>query len=154
LVGSTITTYQYDASAGKGVTAYVVDTGVNINHTDFGGRARWGANFSPGQPDQDLGGHGTHVAGTIAGTKYGVAKNAQIVAVKVLGPQGGSNADVIKGVEWVVADHKRAVEDARRAGRVYPGSVINMSLGGGKSTALDGAVENVGITSIKVKKKA
>jgi len=142
LVGSTITTYQYDASAGKGVTAYVVDTGVNINHTDFGGRARWGANFSPGQPDQDLGGHGTHVAGTIAGTKYGVAKNAQIVAVKVLGPQGGSNADVIKGVEWVVADHKRAVEDARRAGRVYPGSVINMSLGGGKSTALDGAVEN------------
>ncbi|CAG8622958.1 8634_t:CDS:2 [Paraglomus occultum] len=150
LVQSTFSTYQYDATAGNGVTAYVIDTGVNINHTDFGGRARWGANFSPGQPDQDLGGHGTHVAGTIAGTTYGVAKNAQIVAVKVLGPQGGTNSDVIKGVQWTVADYKKAVDDARRAGKVYKGAVINMSLGGGKSNALDKAVNEAVTAGIVV----
>jgi len=127
--------YQY-GSTGAGVDAYIVDTGINIQHTDFAGRVIWGANFAD-NTNTDCNGHGTHVAGTVGGTVYGVAKKATLIAVKVLDCQGsGTNAGVISGVNWVVSS---------RATRKRP-SVANMSLGGGKSTALDTAVKSA-ITS-------
>ncbi|KAF9288481.1 hypothetical protein BGZ68_000186 [Mortierella alpina] len=120
--------YLYNDAAGSGVTAYVIDTGVYTAHSDFGGRATWGANFISGSANTDENGHGTHVAGTIGGTKYGVAKKVSIVGVKVLDAGGsGSTSGVVAGMDWVAA---RAV-----AGK----SVVNMSLGGGKSTAINDA---------------
>ncbi|KAG0256714.1 hypothetical protein BG011_004350 [Mortierella polycephala] len=120
--------YYYNDAAGSGVTAYVIDTGVYPGHSDFGGRASQGANFVSGSANTDENGHGTHVAGTIGGTKYGVAKKVTIVGVKVLDRNGsGATSGVVAGMDWV-AD--RAV-----AGK----SVINMSLGGGKSQAIDDA---------------
>ena len=129
----------YDDSAGEGVTAYVIDTGVNINHVEFGGRAEWGTTI-PNEPDEDQEGHGTHVAGTIAGSTYGVAKKARIVAVKVLGPKGGTNSDVIKGIEWAVNAHRR---ESSNNDPSFKGSVANMSLGGSNSAALDAAANGV-----------
>lgn len=128
--------YLFDDEAGEGVTAYVVDTGINIEHDDFEGRASWGAAFG-GNPEMDDNGHGTHCAGTITGKHYGVAKKANIVAVKVLSGAGsGSMSDVVKGVEFVAAAHKR--DSANKKG--YKGTTANMSLGGGKSPSLDLAV--------------
>ncbi|RDI19365.1 S8 family peptidase [Lentzea flaviverrucosa] len=120
--------YNY-TSTGTGVTAYVLDTGVRISHTTFGGRARNGYDFIDNdQVAQDGNGHGTHVAGTIAGSRYGVAKAAKIVAVRVLNNEGGGTvAGVVAGIDWVTAN---AVKPA----------VANMSLGGGASTAIDDAV--------------
>ncbi|KAF9347731.1 hypothetical protein BGX34_002918 [Mortierella sp. NVP85] len=121
--------YFYQDQAGSGVTAYVIDTGVNAGHTDFGGRATMGANFISGSANTDENGHGTHVAGTIGGTKYGVAKQARIVGVKVLNAQGsGSFSGIIAGMDWV-AQRGRGTK-----------AVVNMSLGGGKSTSVDQAV--------------
>ncbi|KAF9272738.1 hypothetical protein BGZ74_005086 [Mortierella antarctica] len=120
--------YVYNNAAGEGVTAYVVDTGVYVEHFEFGGRATWGANFVEGTSDADEHGHGTHVAGTIGGAHYGVAKKVNIVAVRVLDAQGsGSLSGVIAGMDWVA---KNAV-----AGK----SVVNMSLGGSKSQAINDA---------------
>ncbi|KAL1924016.1 uncharacterized protein VTP21DRAFT_7051 [Calcarisporiella thermophila] len=125
--------YIYDANSGNGVTAYVIDTGVYIQHPEFQGRARWGATFaSDGNTDGH--GHGTHVAGTIASKTYGVAKKASIVAVKVLNAQGsGTNSDVIAGINWAANDSKKNKKHT---------SVANMSLGGGASTAVDNAVNS------------
>jgi subtilisin family serine protease len=124
-------TFRYDTTAGSGVRAYIIDTGIRITHTDFGGRALWGYNAVSGSTNTDLNGHGTHVASTTGGTTYGVAKRATLVAIKVLGDNGsGSNAGVIAGVEWAYKD-----ANGRR-------SVANMSLGGGATTALDTAVNN------------
>ncbi|MBO8194436.1 S8 family peptidase [Streptomyces oryzae] len=122
--------YTYPAGAGAGVTAYVIDTGVRISHHDFGGRASYGYDaVDKDKTAQDGNGHGTHVAGTIAGTKYGVAKKAKIVAVRVLNNQGsGTTALAVAGVDWVTKHHKGP-------------SVANMSLGGGKDAALDAAVK-------------
>ena len=87
-------TYTYDESAGRGVDVYVVDTGVYTEHEQFGSRARWGATFGP-YSNADLYGHGTHCAGTVASAQFGVAKNASIIAVKVLGDDGnGEISDV------------------------------------------------------------
>ncbi|KAI8594221.1 subtilisin-like serine protease-like protein PR1A [Dissophora ornata] len=120
--------YLYNDAAGQGVTAYVVDTGVYAGHSDFGGRASMGANFISGSSNTDENGHGTHVSGTIGGTKYGVAKKVKIVGVKVLDADGsGSTSGVVAGMDWVA---KHAV-----AGK----SVVNMSLGGSKSQALNDA---------------
>ncbi|KAG0033622.1 hypothetical protein BGZ81_007880 [Podila clonocystis] len=120
--------YRYNDAAGEGVTAYVVDTGVYIAHSEFEDRATWGANFIDGSSDEDEHGHGTHVAGTIGGANYGVAKKVKIVAVRVLDAQGsGALSGVIAGMDWVA---KNAV----------PGkSVVNMSLGGSKSKAINDA---------------
>ncbi|KAJ1850138.1 proteinase B [Coemansia sp. RSA 2703] len=134
--------YVHDASAGEGVTVYVVDTGVNIDHVDFEGRARWGKTVPLNDVDKDMNGHGTHVAGTIAGKRYGVAKGAEVVAVKVLGSNGsGSMADVVMGVEFTVGEHRKAVAKAQKEGKSHRGSVANMSLGGGLSRALNLAVD-------------
>ncbi len=122
--------YTYPDSAGEGVTAYVIDTGVRVSHQDFGGRASSGFDAIDNDDDADDGnGHGTHVAGTIAGTAHGVAKKAKIVAVRVLDDSGsGTTEQVVAGIDWVTAHHKGP-------------SVANMSLGGGADPALDAAVQ-------------
>lgn len=120
--------YNYNFT-GSGVRAYVIDTGILTSHTQFGGRAS--AVFDAfGGNGQDCNGHGTHVAGTIGGSTYGVAKSARLRAVRVLNCSGsGSTSGVIAGVDWVTENH------------IKP-AVANMSLGGGASTALDEAVNN------------
>ncbi|KAJ2725464.1 proteinase B [Coemansia sp. Benny D115] len=134
--------YLHDPSGGEGITVFVVDTGVNIDHVDFEGRARWGKTVPVNDVDEDRNGHGTHVAGTIAGKRYGVAKGAEVVAVKVLGSNGsGSMADVVMGVEFTVGEHRKAVAEAQKQGKTHRGSVANMSLGGGLSRALNLAVD-------------
>ncbi|KAK6360455.1 serine protease [Orbilia blumenaviensis] len=129
--------YLYSGEGGDGVNVYVIDTGTNIEHVDFEGRANWGKTIPANDEDKDGNGHGTHCSGTIAGKKYGVAKKAHVYAVKVLKSNGsGTMSDVVKGVEWAVTDHlKRSKEE-----KGLKGSVANMSLGGGKSTTLDLAV--------------
>ncbi|MGW3086505.1 S8 family peptidase [Streptomyces sp. NPDC001108] len=121
--------YTYPDHAGAGVTAYIIDTGVRISHSDFGGRASNGYDaIDNDNTAQDGHGHGTHVAGTVAGTSYGVAKKAKIVAVRVLDNSGSGTTDqVVAGIDWVTAN---AVKPA----------VANMSLGGGADAVLDAAV--------------
>jgi len=117
------------------VKAYVIDTGVNSNHNEFTGRVELGPNFHDSSAtSEDDNGHGTHCAGTIAGTQYGLAKNAQVIGVKVLGRLGsGSLANVAAGVEWAAEQH---VGDGANAK-----SVASMSLGGSASEVMDRAVE-------------
>jgi serine protease len=123
--------YIYDTTASN-VYTYIVDTGVRPNHNDFGGRVLSGFTaISDGRGSNDCNGHGTHVAGTVAGATWGVAKAARIVPVRVLNCQGsGTNSGVIAGMDWVAANH------------IKP-AVANMSLGGGASTATDNAVTNM-----------
>ncbi|KAI8086232.1 serine protease [Halteromyces radiatus] len=137
----TFNKYLYDEkTAGEGVKVYVIDTGVNIDHVDLEGRATWGATI-PSDDDIDGNGHGSHCAGTIAGKRYGVAKKAEPVAVKVLSSNGsGTMSDVVQGVEWASIAHSKAAEAAKKSGKTFRGSVANMSLGGGKSRSLDIAV--------------
>ncbi len=120
--------YHYDYD-GSGVTAFVIDTGVRNTHNEFGGRASSGYDFIDNDNDSsDCNGHGTHVAGTIGGSTYGVAKNVNIVGVRVLNCSGsGTNSGVISGINWVKNNAQGP-------------SVANMSLGGGASQALDDAV--------------
>ncbi|WP_055492652.1 S8 family peptidase [Streptomyces sp. TP-A0356] len=124
-------TYTYPDSAGSGVTAYVIDTGVRITHQQISGRASYGYDAVDGDTiASDGNGHGTHVATTIAGSTYGVAKKAKIVAVRVLDNNGsGTTAGVIAGIDWVTANHTSP-------------AVANMSLGGSASSSLDTAVRN------------
>ncbi|MEU9985170.1 S8 family peptidase [Streptomyces sp. NPDC050856] len=123
--------YTYPDQAGSGATIYVIDTGVRVSHSDFGGRAVNGYDAVDGDNvAQDGNGHGTHVASTAAGSAYGVAKRARIVAVRVLDNNGsGTTAGVVAGIDWVTRNHSGP-------------SVANMSLGGGASTAIDTAVRN------------
>ena len=131
--------YSYDAD-GTGVTAYVIDTGVT-GHSEFGDRLKSGRRYYNAGWDwlpwitydtntDDCNGHGTHVAGTIAGTTYGVAKNADIIPVRVFGCNGSTSTSIIvEAIDWVVAHHRSGVP-----------AVANLSLGGGPSSALDAAV--------------
>ncbi|MEV6345317.1 S8 family peptidase [Actinoplanes sp. NPDC051851] len=123
-------TYTYPSTA-SGVHAYIIDTGILTTHTDFGGRAVSGYDFVDGDSNAtDCNGHGTHVAGTVGGTTYGVAKAVQLVAVRVLNCSGsGTTAGVVNGINWVTSN---AIKPA----------VANMSLGGSASTTLDTAVSN------------
>ncbi|MFH8612367.1 S8 family peptidase [Streptomyces sp. NPDC018029] len=125
--------YTYPDTAGSGVTAYVIDTGVRISHSEISGRAVNGYDAVDGDSTaQDGNGHGTHVATTIAGKTYGVAKKAKVVAVRVLDNNGsGTTAGVIAGIDWVTSNHAAGAP-----------AVANMSLGGGASTSLDNAVKN------------
>jgi subtilisin family serine protease len=123
-------TYSFPDTAGQGVNIYVVDSGVYVEHSDFGGRATWGIAFN-NLTLADENGHGTHVATTAIGRKYGVAKKANVIAVRVLNAAGsGYTSDVIAGLEW-------STDDASNTGRK---SIINLSLGGGQSDALNKAV--------------
>lgn len=142
----TFNKYLYAADGGEGVDAYTIDTGINVDHVDFEGRARWGKTIPTNDEDADGNGHGTHCSGTIAGKKYGVSKKANIYAVKVLRSSGsGTMSDVVKGVEWAVESHVKKAEAAKKGkAKGFKGSVANMSLGGGKSRVLEIAV-NAGV---------
>ncbi|WP_328479631.1 S8 family peptidase [Streptomyces sp. NBC_00377] len=123
--------YRWPKSAGAGVTVYVIDTGIRITHADFGGRASYGWDFVGGdRVAADGNGHGTHVAATVAGSTLGVARKAEVVAVRVLDDAGaGTTARTVAGIEWVTRHaHKPAV--------------ANLSLGGGYNPVLDAAVRN------------
>ena len=120
------------SSQGAGVHIYVIDTGIEVKHVDFGSRAENGIDSIDAEPDGgDCNGHGTHVAGTAGGTTYGVAKQAKLVSVRVLSCGGcGTTSSVVAGVDWVTAHHTER-------------SVANMSLGGSGSEALDTAVRHL-----------
>jgi subtilisin family serine protease len=120
--------YTYN-NTGNGVKAYIIDTGIRATHAQFGGRVSGGmSSIGDGRDTSDCNGHGTHVAGTVGGSTYGVAKSVSLVPVRVLDCNGsGSTSGVIAGVDWVTANH------------VSP-AVANMSLGGSASSALDNAV--------------
>ncbi|MFI6075169.1 S8 family serine peptidase [Actinoplanes sp. NPDC051343] len=120
----------YTAPSAAGVTAYVLDTGIRITHQQFGGRATNGYDaVDRDNVAQDCNGHGTHVAGTIGGSTWGVAKDVRLVGVRVLGCNGsGSYSDIIAGIDWVTK-------------HAHGPSVANMSLGGTVSKALDDAVD-------------
>jgi serine protease len=131
--------YSYDAD-GSGVRTYIIDTGIFVSHNDFGDRAENGWDFVDNDNvANDCNGHGTHVAGIIGSSTYGVAKNVTLIALRVLDCNGsGSSSDVIAGIDWV---SQNAVRPA----------IINMSLGGGPSSALDRSVQNAinnGITFV------
>ena len=128
--------FQYSRT-GAGVTAYVLDTGVRASHHEFGGRATTGPDFvgdgeaAAASGGGDCNGHGTHVAATLAGERYGVAKSATVVGVRVLDCLGnGRNSEVIDGIDWVTSDHSGNAP-----------AVANLSLGGLQSRAVDDAVK-------------
>ncbi|TPX64889.1 hypothetical protein SpCBS45565_g05548 [Spizellomyces sp. 'palustris'] len=126
--------YTYPDSAGAGVDAYVIDTGVTVSHPDLRGRVTWGASFTGESGTTDGNGHGTHVSGTIGGTTYGVAKKVNIIGVRVLAADGsGSTSGVVAGMNWVA-------DRVKSTGRK---SVANMSLGGGKASAIDSAARGL-----------
>ena len=123
-------TYTYTATASS-VRAYIIDTGVNATHAQFGTRAQNVYNATGDGRASDCNGHGTHVAGTVGGSTYGVAKAVLIRAVKVFTCSGGSaNSTIIAGIDWTTANH------------VKP-AVANLSLGGGASQATDDAVNRL-----------
>ena len=131
--------YYYEQT-GRGVSAYVVDTGIRKSHIDFEGRIGKGFSaISDGHGEDDCQGHGTHVAGTIGGKRFGVAKEVTLHSVRVLGCEGdGAISGVIAGLDWVKANH------------VGP-SVVNLSLGGSPSAAIDNAVKSLirsGVTAL------
>lgn len=121
--------YSWPESAGRGVTVYVIDTGIRVSHKDFGGRASHGWDFVGDDSwAGDGNGHGTHIAATIAGTALGVAKKARVVSVRVLdNAGGGTTAQVIAGIDWVTRNARKP-------------AVANVSLGGYRNAQLDAAV--------------
>jgi subtilisin family serine protease len=136
-------TYMSGAETGAGVTVYVVDTGILASHDDFGGRVA--AGFSALQDDlgtTDCNGHGTHVAGLVGGSSYGVARASTLVPVRVLDCNGGGTlSTLLAGLDWILADYTQSGRPA----------VVNMSLGGDASSALDAAVEKLmasGLTTV------
>jgi subtilisin family serine protease len=124
------TTYTYTAT-GSGVTAYIIDTGINYTHSEFGGRSSF-VYDSFGGTGADCNGHGTHVSGTVGGATYGIAKGVTLKAVRVLDCGGsGSWSGVIAGMDWVTQNHTTGP------------AVANMSLGGGASSSVDAAVNRM-----------
>ncbi|MYX72497.1 S8 family peptidase [Streptomyces sp. SID3915] len=121
----------YEApGAGQGVTAYILDTGIESAHSEFGGRVGTGYDaIGDGRDGEDCNGHGTHVAGTVAGSTYGVARSASLVPVRVLDCEGsGSWAGIIAGLDWI-------------ANNAQQPAVVNASLGGPSSSAVDDAFD-------------
>ncbi|KAL2174084.1 serine protease [Thermothelomyces heterothallicus CBS 202.75] len=132
--GQTDSSYYYSNTAGSGTHVYVIDSGIRVSHEEFGGRAVWGTNLVAASSDTDEAGHGTHVAGIIAGQTYGVAKKATVIAVKVLDRLGsGSSSGLVQGLDW-------AVRDARARGTANR-SVINLSVSGSFSQAINDAIQ-------------
>lgn len=136
-------TYNF-ARTGSGVTAYIVDTGILANHSEFTGRLITGMTaINDGRGTTDCNGHGSHVAGTVGGTKYGVAKSVTLVPVRVLDCNGsGSWSGVIAGLEWIANQHQGAGGATK--------AVANMSLGGGASSSIDAAVANLSNLGVTV----
>ncbi len=123
---------------GIGVTAYIVDTGIRYDHQEFGGRASFGYDFEQRGDGSDCHGHGTHVAGTVGGATYGVAKEVSLVSVRVLDCNGaGTLSGVIAGLDWIAKNAQRP-------------AVANMSLGGARSESLNGAVDNLVASGVPV----
>ncbi|KAK1624078.1 subtilase [Colletotrichum phormii] len=135
--------YVFDQTGGDGITAYIVDTGILTTHSEFQSRATFGANFI-NSVDTDENGHGSHVAGTIGGQTFGVAKNVNLIGVKVLDGDGaGSNSGVLDGMQFVIDD----VAKKNLTGK----AVMNMSLGGSASAAVNRAIQalnNAGIVPV------
>jgi subtilisin family serine protease len=126
------TSYTY-TSTGSSVKAYIIDTGIRFSHSQFGGRAVTGEDEIDGGTADDCNGHGTHVAGTVGGSTYGIAKAVSLVAVRVLNCSGsGTWSGVIAGIDWVTADHASGAP-----------AVANMSLGGGANSSVDDAVRRM-----------
>jgi len=123
--------YSY-LQTGSGSTAYIVDTGILSTHQQFSGRVLSGYTaISDGNGTNDCHGHGTHVAGTVGGSTYGVAKNVSLVPIRILGCDGsGASSNVIAGLDWILKNGKKP-------------AVVNMSLGGEANASLDSAVENL-----------
>ncbi|KAF2147663.1 alkaline protease [Myriangium duriaei CBS 260.36] len=141
--------YIYDNSGGLGTYAYVVDSGINVEHRDFannvnsGGRASLGYNAMKKVPFKDVSGHGTHIAGLIGGTEYGVAKKCNLIAVKVLQGGGAKGAVILDGFQWAVNDILQK--------RLQSKAVINVSVIGPYMQAFNDAVDmafNKGITTV------
>jgi cerevisin len=140
--------YLYQSADGEGVTVYVIDTGIYINHEEFEGRAKWGTSTVNDMESDylwagrggktDGNGHGTHCAGIIGSMTFGVCKSCKLVAVQVLNSFGqGSTSGVISGIDWVAQDHERRMKkDKNKRAR----SVANVSLGGGKSVTMNRAI--------------
>ncbi|MGH3683411.1 MAG: S8 family peptidase [Natronosporangium sp.] len=121
--------YTFDTTA-AGVHAYIIDTGIDVGHTEFGGRATFAVNTAGG-PNRDCHGHGTHVAGTTGAASFGVAKEVNLYAVKVLNCAGsGSLSSVIAGMDWVAANHTKP-------------AVANLSLGGGFNASINESLDNL-----------
>lgn len=132
---STNFVYNFDDSAGQGVDIYIIDTGIQADHPEFGGRARFAQTFGNGQPGVDVHGHGTHVAGIAASQTYGVAKNANIIGVKVMSDSGrGDTSNIIAGINFAVGQAFQS--NTRRP------SIINISIISNQTPALDEAVSN------------
>jgi aqualysin 1 len=126
------TTYTY-TNTGAGVRAYIIDTGLRFTHNEFGGRATSGFDAIDGGSADDCNGHGTHVAGTVGGTTYGIAKGVDLVGVRVLNCSGsGTWSQVIAGIDWVTGNHAAGTP-----------AVANMSLGGGANSSVDAAVRRM-----------
>ena len=126
------TTFSY-TNTGSGVKAYIIDTGIRFDHGEFVGRVTSGFDAVDGGAADDCDGHGTHVAGTVGGTTYGVAKGVTLVGVRVLNCSGsGTWSGVIAGIDWVTADHAAGAP-----------AVANLSLGGGANSSVDQAVRNM-----------
>jgi len=127
------------SGTGSGVSVYIVDTGIRFDHSEFGGRAVRGIDvIDDGRNGGDCNGHGTHVAGTVGGKTYGVARGATLVSARVLNCQGsGYNSGIIQALDWIAANASRP-------------AVVNMSLGGGASQALDDAVARLVAAGIPV----
>ena len=123
--------YSY-LQTGSGTTAYIVDTGILSTHQQFSGRVLSGYTaISDGNGTSDCHGHGTHVAGTVGGSTYGVAKNVSLVPIRILGCDGsGASSNVIAGLDWILKNGKKP-------------AVVNISLGGEANASLDSAVENL-----------
>ena len=123
---------------GAGVTVYILDSGIRITHQDFGGRASYGPDFVSGSTSDDCNGHGTHVAGTVGGATYGVAKGVSLVAVRVLGCDGkGTASAAIAALDWVARNHA-------------PLSIANLSFSGPLSLTLNQAVANTIASNVTV----
>jgi subtilisin family serine protease len=137
--------YIYDRT-GQGVIVYIIDTGINESHVEFEGRADQLVDFitkgkQPKHYNVDCSGHGTHVAGTVGGKLYGVAKQVSLIGVKVLDCSGsGTTASVAAGIDWVTQQHADAPHQ--------PSAVANMSLGGKRSSVIDDAIERMALVGV------